>query len=248
MPGCGSYPIPGFGLVDVLSELRAVPGPGGRGTMVTGTARAWVRRLDNRFLAWVAGGLPRLETSLTRGPDRIVRFANLRIFAPKIGLAVNGIRRIDGTFQLDGAGRHADYGPLTIGLDGRIERPRLAIRLERPVDSLGLRNVLLNLEPTDAGFAWRAEGGSTLGPFTGNGAILLPTGQPATIAGRGAQRVGDPCERRAALRSGRLHRPARRRWRRPDRPSPVQPGRRRTSGSRSISSPTTRASPARRRS
>ncbi len=40
--GMRTYAIPGFGVVDVLSELRAVPGPGGRGTMVTGTARAWV--------------------------------------------------------------------------------------------------------------------------------------------------------------------------------------------------------------
>ncbi len=180
--GMRLYLIPGFGLVDVLAELRAVPGPGNRGTVVTGTSRAWVRRLDNRFLAWVGGGLPRLETSLTRGPDRIVHFANLRIFAPRLALTANGMRRTDGTFLFESAGRHADYGPLRLNLDGRIERPRLAVRLERPVDSLGLRDVLLNLEPGDAGFAWRAQGGSTLGPFTGNGAILLPSGQPATIA------------------------------------------------------------------
>lgn len=180
-PAMQAYPIPGFGLVDVQSELRAVPGPAGRGTVVTGRARSQVRRLDNRFLAWVAGGLPRLETALTRGPDGIVHFANLRIAAPKIALAATGYRRRDGTFSLESAGRHADYGPLRIALEGRIERPRLAVRLERPVDSLGLANVLLNLEPNAAGFAWRAEGGSTLGPFTGNGAILLPSGQPAII-------------------------------------------------------------------
>ena len=180
-PAMQAYPIPGFGLVDVQSELRAVPGPGRRGTLVSGNARSQVRRLDNRFLAWVAGGLPRLETALTRGPDGIVRFANLRISAPKIALMASGYRRRDGTFSLEGAGRHGDYGPLRIALEGRLERPRLAVRLERPLDSLGLANVLLNLEPNAAGFAWRAEGGSTLGPFTGNGAILLPSGQPAII-------------------------------------------------------------------
>jgi len=179
--GMQSYVIPGFGQVDVLSELRAVPGPGGKGTMVTGHARAWVRRLDNRFLSWVAGGLPQLETDLTRGPDRIIRFSNLRISAPKLALAGNGLRRVDGTFSFEGAGRHADYGPLRLGLEGRIERPQLAIRLERPADSLGLANVLLNLEPNAAGYAWRAEGGSTLGPFTGTGGILLPQGRPAII-------------------------------------------------------------------
>jgi translocation and assembly module TamB len=179
--GMRTYAIPGFGVVDVLTELRAVPAQGVRGAMVTGRARAWVRRLDNRFLGWVAGGLPQLETNFARGPDRILRFANLRIAAPKLALAGNGLRRIDGTFSFEGAGRHADYGPLRIGLEGRIERPQLAIRLERPADSLGLSNVLLNLEPNAAGYAWRAEGGSTLGPFSGTGGILLPQGQPAII-------------------------------------------------------------------
>ena len=179
--GMRTYTIPGFGVVDVLTELRAVPGSGGRGTAVTGTARAWVRRLDNRFLAWVSGGLPRLDTNLTRGPDKIVHFTNLRISAPDLTLGGTGLRRTDGTFQFEGRGRHGRFGPLRLTLDGRLERPRLAVRLERPMDALGLRNVLLNIDPNEAGFAWRGEGGSTLGPFTGNGQILLPRGQPATI-------------------------------------------------------------------
>ncbi len=180
-PGMQAYPIPGFGLVDVQSTLRAVPGPGGRGTLVTGDARSQVRRLDNRFLAWVSGGLPRLETALSRGPDGIVHFSNLRIAAPKLTLAAAGFRRRDGTFSLEAAGRHGDYGPLRVNLEGRLERPQLAVRLDRPLDTLGLADVLLNLEPNEAGFAWRAEGRSTLGPFTGAGAILLPSGQPALI-------------------------------------------------------------------
>ncbi|WP_284734541.1 translocation/assembly module TamB domain-containing protein [Sphingosinicella terrae] len=175
------YLVPGFGLVDVTSDLRAVPGPGGRGTIVSGDARAQVRRLDNGFLAWVAGGLPRLDTAWVRGPDGIVRFSNLRVGAPNLALAAQGLRRRDGTFSLEASGRHAEYGPLSLNLEGRIERPQLAIRLESPVDALGLADVLIELDPSDAGFAWRAAGGSTLGPFTGNGAILLPSGQPATI-------------------------------------------------------------------
>src|SRR3546814_15219940 len=66
-------------------------------------------------------------------------------------------------------------------LDGRCERPKLAIRLERPNDALGLADWLLDLDPTDQGFAYRAEGMSQLGPFTSRGAILLPKGRPAVI-------------------------------------------------------------------
>jgi translocation and assembly module TamB len=149
--------------------------------MVTGTGRAWVKRLDNRFLAWVSGGLPRLEANLVRGPDRIIHFNNLRVTAPKIALAGNGFRRTDATYSFEGSGRHGDYGPVRLSLDGRLERPRLLVRLERPMDSLGLANVVMNLEPNEAGYAWRADGGSTLGPFTGTGSVLLPRGAPALI-------------------------------------------------------------------
>lgn len=180
-PGLPNYVIPGFGMVDVASQIRVVPGPGGRGTVVTGRAVAQLRRFDNAFLEWVAGGLPRIETMLTRGRDGIVHFTGLRIAAPDLALAAEGFRRRDGTFSMQGGGQHADFGPLRIGLEGRIERPQLALLFESPVDALGLSQVRLDLDPNEAGFAWHAEGGSGLGPFSGQGAILLPEGRPALI-------------------------------------------------------------------
>jgi hypothetical protein len=179
--GMLNYLIPGFGAVDALTQLRIVPGPDGHGTMTTGTAQGWVRRLDNRFLSWVSGGLPRAETNLTRGPDRIVHFSNLRVTSPKVSFAGTGLRRTDATYSFTGIARHADYGPARLTLDGRLERPRLALRLDRPVDALGLANVVLTFEPSPAGYGWRAEGGSTLGPFTGTGNILLPPRGQAII-------------------------------------------------------------------
>ncbi|CAA9520299.1 MAG: Inner membrane component of TAM transport system [uncultured Sphingosinicella sp.] len=179
--GLTRYLIPGLGVVDVLTELKVVPNPGGRGTLVTGRGRAWVRRLDNRFLLGLAGGLPQLETDLVRTNDGVLRFSKLRLVAPAIRIEGLGMRRRDGTFFFEGSGRQAQYGPFVMTLDGRIERPKLAIRLARPNEAMGLTNVLLLLDPTPQGFAYRAEGGSTLGPFTSRGAILLPAGQPATI-------------------------------------------------------------------
>jgi translocation and assembly module TamB len=179
--GLTRYLIPGLGVVDVLTDLKVVPGPGGKGPLVTGRGRAWVRRFDNTFLAGVAGGLPQLETGLVRGSDGILRLNGLQLRGPALRIAGNGLRRRDGTFFFEGSGAQGQYGPFTMRLDGRIERPRLAFRLQRPSETMGLANVLLALEPTSAGFAYRAEGGSTLGPFTTRGAILLPRGAPATI-------------------------------------------------------------------
>ncbi|HEX8667969.1 MAG TPA: translocation/assembly module TamB, partial [Allosphingosinicella sp.] len=179
--GLARYFIPGVGIVDVLSELKVVRHPSGKGTLVTGKGRAWVRRFDNRFLAGLAGGLPQLEADLVRGNDFVLHFRNLRLRAPAIGVAGNGYRRRDGTFFFEGSGRQGTYGPFILALDGRIDRPKMAIRLASPNKALGLANVLLNLDPTPDGFAYRAAGGSTLGPFTTRGAILLPRGQPALI-------------------------------------------------------------------
>jgi translocation and assembly module TamB len=179
--GLTRYLIPGLGLVDVLTELKVVRHPSGRGTLVTGKGRAWVRRFDNRFLASLAGGLPSIEADLVRGNDKIVRFSNLRLIAPAINIGGSGYRRVDGSFFFEGAGRQGQYGPFAMRLDGRIERPRMAIRLQRPNEAMGLANVLLEVDPTAQGFDYRAAGGSTLGPFTSRGAILLPRGAPALI-------------------------------------------------------------------
>ena len=43
------YLIPGLGIVDVITDLQVVPGPNDKGSHVVGTAKAWVRRLDNSF-------------------------------------------------------------------------------------------------------------------------------------------------------------------------------------------------------
>ncbi|PSJ38783.1 translocation/assembly module TamB domain-containing protein [Allosphingosinicella deserti] len=179
--GITRYYIPDLGIVDVTSELRVVPGPGGKGSIVTGKGRAWVRRFDNRFLAGLAGGLPSLEADLLRGTDKVLHFRNLRLTAPSIRATGTAFRRPDGTFHFEGGGRQTTYGPFTMVLDGRIERPRIALQLARPNDALGLANVQLDLDPNAAGYAYRAQGGSHLGPFTSTGAILLPKGAPAVV-------------------------------------------------------------------
>jgi translocation and assembly module TamB len=176
------YFIEGIGIVDVLTDLKVVPGPGGRGTLVVGKAKVWVRRLDNDFFASLTDGLPRLETDLRRGADGVLHLTNLQFYSPGLRLSGSGHRRTNGTFMISASGRQAEYGPLRVTLDGPIERPRIDLLLARPNDTLGLSNVRLQLNPTNAGFDYRAAGGSRLGAFTSNGAILLPDGAPVVIA------------------------------------------------------------------
>ena len=177
----GRYLIPGIGIVDVTSRLHVVPGPGGKGSRVIGQGSAQVVRLDNSFFRGLAGGLPRITANLERAPDGILYFTDLRLTAPAITLTGKGFRRRDGSFHLDGAGRQASYGPFTLMLDGRIERPTIDLVLASPNATLGLQAVRVHLDPTQAGFGFQAAGQSRLGPFTATGSILLPRGPGASI-------------------------------------------------------------------
>lgn len=180
--GLGRYLIPGLGLVEVKTMLKVVPGPGGQGTRVVGQGSAQMLTLDNAFFRSLAGGLPRLVTGLERTPDGILHLNNLVLTAPQIRITGNGFRRRDGTFHFEGVGEQATYGPLTLKLDGKIDRPTLDLVFKRPNETLGLSDVVAHLDPTAEGFAFTARGGSRLGAFTGNGAILLPKGGGGTIA------------------------------------------------------------------
>src|SRR4029079_17274289 len=166
---------------DVETQLQVVPGPGGKGSRVIGKAQAWVRRVDNHFFAGLAGGLPRLTTDLERGNDGILHLSNLQLYSPKLRLAGQGIRRKDGTFQIEARGRQEQYGTLRLRLDGPIERPKVELFLDSPNEALGIRDMRLFLDPNAQGFTYRANGQSRLGPFTSNGQILLPKGRPTVI-------------------------------------------------------------------
>ncbi len=175
------YLIPGLGIVDVKSVLKVVPGANGQGVRIIGRGQVWVRRLDNSFLAGLAGGLPYIDTALERGADGVIRFTGLKLTARDVTITGSGYRRLDGTFFFEGAGRQRQYGPVRLRLDGNIARPKVDLILASPLPSAGLRDVRASLTPTAQGFDWTASGGSRLGPFRGNGQILLPSGGQAVI-------------------------------------------------------------------
>lgn len=179
--GLKRYLIPGLGIVDLDSRLSVVPGPDGKGTRIIGRGVAQMVRLDNGFFRSLTKGLPRIETGLERGPDGILHFKGLKLTSPALRLTGNGYRRHDGSFHFEGSGDQSTYGPLTLVLDGKIDRPKLKLHFLRPNDALGLSDVDATLDPTAEGYAFAATGGSRLGPFTGDGAILLPRGGQAAI-------------------------------------------------------------------
>ncbi len=176
LPG---YEIPGLGRVDIVSKLKVSPLDSG--INVAGNAVAQVTRLDNSFFKTLAGGNPRLTTDLVMTPDGRLALNRLRITSPLLTATANGYRRPDGTFHFTGTGTHRQYGPLKITLDGDITRPKVDLFLARPMDAAGLADVEVHLLPNAQGYRYTAQGQSRLGPFTSNGAILLPANGDTVI-------------------------------------------------------------------
>lgn len=172
--------IRGLGIVDIVSKLRAVPRADG-GFGLGGQAAARTRRLDNEFLRTLSGGLPTVRSALTLLPDGQLALSDLHLDAPLISLKAAGLRHRDGSVHLEGSGRHDRYGAVELTLDGRLERPAIDVLLHRPMDALGLREVRAHLIPDANGYSYTADGGSTLGPFTGKGVILWPQGGQAVV-------------------------------------------------------------------
>ena len=67
----------------------------------------------------------------------------MQLYSPKLRLAGEGYRNRDGTFHIVARGRQATYGPLRMVLDGHIERPHVELFLDRPNDTLGIRDMRL---------------------------------------------------------------------------------------------------------
>ena len=172
--------IHGLGVIDLTSKLRAVPRTDGSFGL-TGNVLAQLRRLDNEFLRTLGGGLPTVRGGVELLRDGNLTLSNLRLESPLMTLTGRGLRYTNGDVHLEGNGRHQRYGPVALKLDGRIERPIIDVTLQRPMDALGLRDVHAKLNPDANGYSYTAEGGSTLGAFTGRGIILLPPGGQAVI-------------------------------------------------------------------
>jgi translocation and assembly module TamB len=167
--------LAGIGTVDVTGDWRA-ESRGGTFSLA-GTSRGAVRRFDNEALAWAAGGPLRFETGVAAGRDGAVQLSNLRLAAPRLQLAGRAVRRADGALSLEGSGRQASLGPLSLQYGGE----RLSLRLARPSESLGLRDVRVDVEPEASGFGYRAAGRSPLGPFAARGTVA-PGGAALRVA------------------------------------------------------------------
>lgn len=170
-----NYPLEGIGRVDVAGDWRAVSDGGA--FSLGGNARGIVRRIENEALAWAAGGPLRFETGLAAAPGGAVELSGLTLTAPRLRLSGRASRRADGGLAVEGSGRQAMLGPLSL----RYEGERLSLRLARPSQSLGLADVRVEVASAARGFGYSAAGRSPLGPFAARGTVA-PGGTALQVA------------------------------------------------------------------
>jgi translocation and assembly module TamB len=155
------YALAGLGVADLAGQWRATSAG------LSGALRGTLRRIDQPALAWAARGPIRIESGIAGGGDGTIRFTGVRIASPGLQLQGSGQRRADGALAFEARGRQAVLGPLSLRSDGG----RLALRLARPAESLGLADVAVEIAPARGGFAYRAHGRSPLGPFDARGSV-----------------------------------------------------------------------------
>ena len=203
------YLIPGLGIVDVMTDLKVVPGPGRQGL---------ARRRHRQGL-----GPPPRQQFLPR-PDRRAAVAHDEprarkrrdrplhqppaLFARSFGCPAraSGSRTAPSTSSRAAGRRNTGRSGWcsTVISSGR----GIDLFLASPNEALGIRAMHLLLNPTAAGFDYRASGGSKLGPFTSNGQILLPNNAPTVIAIAALDAGGAHASGQSAVGPRRFHRPA----------------------------------------
>jgi translocation and assembly module TamB len=139
---------------------------------------ARVAPVTNETLANLAGPAIRVRGGIATGGDGPLDFDRLRIDASKLTMALDGSVR-DGTTRVAGSGRHADYGAFTVEASVTETGPTAALVFDQPFT--GLENVRVAIAPSEEGFAIDTEGGSVLGPFAGEFALLAPSDGPTRI-------------------------------------------------------------------
>lgn len=180
-----SYLVQGIGLADIQGQLNFNPAQP-IGVAITGDVRAEITRMDNGFGRELTGGLPVVNAKIALGPDQIFRFPSFKITSPLLGFSGSGRRLADRSYLIEGQGVHQQYGSAKAVISGDISRPKITLNLDRPLNSLGLRDVAITLTPfaigsSQNGFKFTGNGQSLLGPFLGNGDLLLPVDDNAVV-------------------------------------------------------------------
>lgn len=174
-----NYLIDGVGLIDLETDLDITNRSGGFG--LSGRIAARTRRIDNASVRDFLGGMANVAANVAVDPSGTVRLDAIRLSSPQLRVTSgSGTYRTGGAIDLRLSGVSQAYGPLTVFVTGTIQSPQVRLRAASPGFGIGLRDVEAEVRATAQGWAVRASGQSSYGPFEADVAILSGRG-PLTI-------------------------------------------------------------------
>ncbi|WP_128892021.1 translocation/assembly module TamB domain-containing protein [Erythrobacter sp. HKB08] len=142
---------------------------------------ASVGQISNDTIANLAGDPIRLAGNLSLSSGAPIAFNDFTLRAERLTMTLDG-RIEEGTPSLVGSGTQAQYGDFTVTATLADDGPRAELVFASPLPAAGLENVRVALAPSENGFDIETEGGSLLGPFSGELEFISPEGGPSSIA------------------------------------------------------------------
>ncbi|ALJ14288.1 translocation/assembly module TamB domain-containing protein [Sphingopyxis macrogoltabida] len=174
------YRIESVGIFDIDTDADLKTAPRG-GFEIVGRVRARSTRLFNSGVRDFLGGNATASSDVRYGTDGIIRFANLRLTAPRLRVTGGqGSYSPNGQIQLAARANSTDYGPVGVQLAGTISDPRAVVTAERPGLGIGLANLVARINGAPNGYRLAATGDTDYGPLSAD-VVLLTAAGPLTI-------------------------------------------------------------------
>ncbi|OYY90626.1 MAG: hypothetical protein B7Y45_06670 [Sphingomonas sp. 28-66-16] len=174
------YLVDGVGIIDLTTDVKLASAASG-GFGLQGHIAAQTVKITNAGARDFLGGQTIVSTDLGFGADGVTRISQLRLSAPQFRITSGeGSYRPDGAIAFRGAGYSTRYGPLTVGVTGTVQQPLVRLHADRPGLGVGLANVDATISGTGSGYAVKAAGGSSYGPFSADAFVRSAKG-PLTI-------------------------------------------------------------------
>ena len=174
------YRIESVGIFDIDTDADLKTAPRG-GFEIVGRIRARSTKLFNSGVRDFLGGNATASSDVRYGTDGMIRFANLRMSAPRLRITGGqGSYAPNGQIRLTARANSTDYGPVGVQLAGTISDPRAVVTAARPGLGIGLANLVAKINGAPNGYRLAATGETDYGPLSAD-VVLLTASGPLTI-------------------------------------------------------------------
>jgi len=174
------YRIESVGIFDIDTDADLKTAPRG-GFEIVGRVRARSTKLFNSGVRDFLGGNATASSDVRYGTDGMIRFANLRMSAPRLRVTGGqGSYAPNGQIRLTARANSTDYGPVGVQLAGTITDPRAVVTAARPGLGIGLANLVAKINGAKNGYRLAATGDTDYGPLSAD-VVLLTASGPLTI-------------------------------------------------------------------